>query len=288
MDVCVLGAGGMLGRDLVAVLGRDRAVALDRAAVDATDPAAVADALDAARPRVVVNCAAYTKVDECETHRDHAAAVNGDGAGHVARACARLGARLIHLSTDYVFDGTATHPLREDAAPNPQGVYGATKLAGERAVQEAHANALIVRTAWLFGVHGPNFIETMLRLGAERDRLDIVADQRGSPTYTYDLAHAIALLADAEATGIIHVTNSGSCTWYDYARFIFERAELAGVEVRPTTTAAFGRPAPRPAYSVLDCSRYAAIAGAPLRPWQDAVEAYLEDRDGVSRAASGT
>lgn len=286
MEVCVFGAGGMLGHDVLRVLGADRAVGFDRAACDVTDAAAVAAALDRAQPRVAVNCAAFTNVDACETARDAAFAVNDAGAEHVAAACAARNVRLIHMSTDYVFDGTATAPLTEEALTNPQGVYGASKLAGELAVQAQHPGALIVRTAWLFGAHGPNFIETILRLAAERDRLTIVDDQQGAPTYTYDLAHALGTLVDADMAGYMHLTNSGACTWYELARFILECAGIGGVTVAPISTAEFGRPAPRPAYSVLDCSRYAAAAGAPLRPWRDAVRCYLDERAETRRVSA--
>ena len=212
--------------------------------------------------------------------------MNDAGAEHVAAASAARNVRLIHMSTDYVFDGTATAPLTEEALTNPQGVYGASKLAGELAVQAQHPGAVIVRTAWLFGAHGPNFIETILRLAAERDRLTIVDDQQGAPTYTYDLAHALGTLVDADVTGPMHVTNSGACTWYELARFILQYAGIDGVTVAPISTAEFGRPAPRPAYSVLDCSRYAAVAGAPLEPWRDAVRGYLDERAETRRAST--
>lgn len=284
MDVCVFGAAGMLGRDLVRHLGPGRAVGFGHRAADITAPDAVAEVLDRVAPRVVVNCAAFTRVDACETERDAAFAVNGTGAGHVARACAERNLRLIHLSTDYVFDGGTREPVGEDAPPNPLGVYGASKLAGERAVRDACPDALIVRTAWLFGLHGPNFVETMLRLAAERERLEVVNDQHGSPTYTDDLAHALVGLAETDVTGLMHVTNAGTCTWFDFARAIFAHAGVTGVTVVPVTTTALGRPAPRPAYSVLDCSRYAAVAGAPLRSWEDALRCYLEERDVSTRA----
>lgn len=282
MRVCILGAGGMLGSDLLAVLGSDSVVGLTRAEADVTDAPALRATLERIRPEALVNCAAYTKVDDCETQREHAFAVNGTGAGNVAAACAAVGARLVHVSTDYVFDGTATVPIPEDAPPHPIGVYGESKLAGERAVQEHLPDALIVRTAWLYGRGGPNFVDTMLRLAAERDTLTVVNDQRGAPTSTRDLAQAIAALLQHDVTGPLHVTNSGDCTWFEFARFIFAHAGLSHVEVRPTTTTEFGRPAPRPAYSVLDCSRYVSVAGTPLRSWQEALVVYLEARRGTA------
>lgn len=286
MRVCIVGADGMLGTDLMQVFGAENPVGFDLPDVDITDAASIREALAAAAPDVVINCAALTQVDDCETRRDVAFAVNGDGAGHVAAACREAGARLIQISTDYVFDGTATAPITEDAVPNPQGVYGASKLAGERAVAAALPGALIVRTAWLFGRHGPNFIETILRLAQERDRLTIVDDQRGVPTYTRDLAHGIMALCGSDAEGYVHLTNAGSCTWCDYARFILEQAHVENVTVVPISTAELGRPAPRPAYSVLDGTRFAALTGAPLRPWQEAVVSYLAVRAGRTDAES--
>lgn len=285
MTVCIVGAQGMLGSDLLRALGPDRAVGLGHADADITDPEAIRDAIRRGRPHTVINCAAYTRVDDCESHRERAFAVNGDGARNVAAAATAVGARLVHVSTDYVFDGTATAPIPETAEPRPQTVYGASKLAGERAVRDVVPKALIVRTAWLFGLHGPNFIETILRLATERARLSVVNDQRGAPTATVDLAEALLALVQADATGIVHVTNSGSCTWYDYARFVLERAHGPAPEVLPVRTAEFPRPAPRPAYSVLDCAHYTALTGRAMPPWEDAVERYLQARAARAHAA---
>jgi dTDP-4-dehydrorhamnose reductase len=275
MRVLVTGAAGMLGRDVTAAAaaaGHDVA-ALARADLDITDPAAVGAAVDGARPDAVINCAAWTDVDGAEEHEAAATAVNGDGAGHVAAAAARAGAHLVHVSTDYVFDGRAAEPYAEDAPTAPAGAYGRSKLAGERAVAAAAPDAAIVRTAWVFGRHGGNFVATMLRLGAERDAVDVVDDQVGSPTWTGHLAPALVAIAERRLRGALHVTGGGSCTWFDLARETFRAAGL-DCAVRPQSTAALGRPAPRPAYSVLGSTR----ADAPVLPaWPDGLAGYLAD-----------
>jgi dTDP-4-dehydrorhamnose reductase len=275
MRVLVIGAAGMLGHDVVAVAG-DAAhdvVALARADLDITDPAAVAAAVRDARPDTVVNCAAWTDVDGAEADEAAATAVNGDGAGHVAAAAAQAGAHLVHVSSDYVFDGRAREPYTEDAAGGPEGAYGRSKLAGERAVAAAGGSAAIVRSSWLFGRHGRNFVATMLRLGGELDAVDVVDDQVGSPTWTGHLGPALVTIAEQRVEGVLHVAGSGSCSWFDLAREAF-RAAGVDCEVRPQSTAALGRPAPRPAYSVLRSTR----PDAPVLPaWQDGLAGYLSE-----------
>lgn len=271
----VLGAGGMLGADLVPLLraaGHD-VLAARRADCDVTSPASVSAALAGAD--VVVNCAAYTKVDDAETDEEAALAVNGDAPRIVADACRRTGARLVHVSTDYVFAGDATHPYAEDAATGPRTAYGRTKLAGERAVLERLPDrSWIVRTAWLYGANGPNFVATMRRLERERDTVDVVDDQRGQPTSSVDLAERIAALVAADAPpGVYHGTNSGETTWHGLAREVFTLAGADPSRVRPTSSAAFVRPAPRPAYSVLGHSRWADAGLAPMRSWRAALHA---------------
>jgi dTDP-4-dehydrorhamnose reductase len=271
-DWLVLGAGGMLGAELVRALdGCGRVTAATRADCDVTDPAATAAAV--AGHDVVVNAAAWTDVDGAETAEDAAASVNADGPRNVAAACRESGARLLHVSTDYVFDGAATQPYPEDAPTRPRSAYGRTKLAGEQHVLRLLPDSgFVVRTAWLYGAHGRNFVATMMALSAQRDTVDVVDDQHGQPTWAADLADWLVALATSTATaGIYHATNSGSTTWYGLARAVFEELGLDPARVRPTTTDRFPRPAPRPAYSVLARQR-AERAGLPaMRPWREAL-----------------
>lgn len=259
----------MLGRDVMAAA--DDAVGFTRAELDVTDAAAVDRALREVRPDAVVNCAAYTDVDGAEADEDRATLVNGDGAGNVASAAAAVGAFVVQPSTDYVFDGEKREPYIETDATGPRTAYGRSKLAGEWTVAEANPRHAIVRTAWLFGVHGKNFADTMLRLDGP---LKVVDDQVGCPTYTGHLAEALVELAGGRLTGVVHVAGGSQCSWYEFAREIFRRAERE-VEVEPCTTAEFPRPAPRPAYSVLRSAHHA----APVLPdWRDGLEAYLMER----------
>ncbi len=253
MKWLIVGAGGMLGLDLqVSLTGRDL-VALARGDLDVTSADEVQLALDEIRPDVVVNAAAYTAVDAAEEHEARAFNVNAVGPANLASACARTGARLVQVSTDYVFDGQAKEPYAEEAPVAPRSAYGRTKAAGEWAVR-AHLpeRSWIVRTAWLYGAGGPNFVRTMINLEAQRDTLEVVDDQRGQPTWTADLARQIVRLVEADAApGIYHGTSSGETTWFGLTRAIFERLGADPERVRPTTTDKFPRPAPRPAYSVL-------------------------------------
>ena len=256
MRLLVTGAAGMLGRDVVAAAGDagHEAVALARADLDITDAAAVRAAVLAARPAAVINCAAWTDVDGAETAEAQATAVNGDGPGHLAVASAEAGALLVHVSSDYVFDGRASEPYEEDAPTGPQGAYGRSKLAGEHAIAAAGGRSAIVRSAWLFGPHGRNFVDTMRRLGAEREEIAVVDDQVGCPTYTGHLAPALVEIAERGLTGILHVAGGGRCSWFDLAAATFAET---GIEcrVKPQSTAELGRPAPRPAFSVLRSTR---------------------------------
>jgi dTDP-4-dehydrorhamnose reductase len=271
----VTGAGGMLGRDLVVRLGaeRDDVVGLGHADLDIADPPSVRRALDAHRPQVVVNCAAYTAVDAAESDEVAALRVNGTGPRVVAEACASTGARLLQVSTDYVFDGTGAEPYPEDAKPDPRTAYGRTKLAGEEAVLDLlPETGVVVRTAWLYARHGSNFVRTMVRLESERDTLDVVADQRGQPTWTYDVAERLVLLGRRpEAAGVFHATSAGETTWCELTREIFRLLGADPERVRPTTTDRVPRPAPRPAYSVLGHDRWAELGLDPIRPWRDAL-----------------
>ncbi|MBO7941321.1 dTDP-4-dehydrorhamnose reductase [Streptomyces sp. CAI-85] len=274
----VTGAGGMLGRDTVAELARRGAdvTGLGRAALDVTRPESVAHAFAAHRPDLVVNCAAYTAVDDAETDEPRALAVNGEGPRLLARACAEHGARLLHVSTDYVFDGAArTAPYPEDHPPAPRSAYGRTKLAGERAVRTELPDAsAVVRTAWLYGVHGTSFVRTMLDLEARRDTLDVVDDQRGQPTWSADVAARLADLGPhvgRTAHGVFHATAAGEATWYDLAREVFRGIGADPGRIRPTTSDAFRRPAPRPAYSVLAHARWRETGLPPPRDWRTAL-----------------
>jgi dTDP-4-dehydrorhamnose reductase len=286
----VTGAGGMLGRDLTALLGARGAefTALTRADLDITDAAAVTAAVTAAQPGVVVNCAAWTGVDAAEEHEDEALAINGHGPANLAAACAATGALLVHPSTDYVFAGDASTPYAEDAPTAPAGAYGRTKLAGEQAVRAALPDAsYIVRTAWLYGAHGKNFVQTMLRLAGNGTSPGVVADQHGQPTWTADVAAQVhALVEKAAPPGIYHATSSGETTWFGFAEAIFARyyqdqdpagAERSVVTPRPVTTAEYPTPARRPAYSVLGHDAWQAAGIAPIGDWRDALDrAYPE------------
>ena len=241
---------------------------------DIRDAARVEALLAARRPRWVVNSAAYTDVDGCETNRSLAFAVNGAGAGNVARACRRLNAGLVHLSTDFIFDGEKGAPYVEEDAPRPVSVYGESKLAGEKEVRTAGGRFMIVRTAWLFGRGGRNFPDTILARARETRELKVVDDQVGSPTYAVDLSLGLAALIRAGAAGIVHLTNRGHCSWFSYARFIVRVAGVKAV-VSPAASEEIKRPARRPAYSVLNLRRFEKITGSRMRPWQEAVREYI-------------
>jgi dTDP-4-dehydrorhamnose reductase len=279
--ILITGASGMLGRDVQDVLGARPFTALSRAQLDILDLEAVGRATSG--HDVVINCAAYTAVDDAETHEADAFAINAEGAHNLALAARDEGATLIHVSTDYVFNGQATAPYGENDERDPLGAYGRTKAAGEELILEAHpAGSVIVRSAWLFGQHGPNFVATMLRLAGERETLTVVDDQRGQPTWTRDLAHKLVEIVDADITsGIFHGTSSGETTWFGFAREIFSQAGLDPERVAPTDSASFVRPAPRPAYSVLGHEGWDTVGLTPIRDWRAALTEALES--GVGR-----
>ncbi|WP_405912252.1 dTDP-4-dehydrorhamnose reductase [Streptomyces sp. NBC_00963] len=272
----VTGAGGMLARDLLARLADDGtpAAGLDRAALDITDPGAVRGALAEHRPAVVVNCAAWTAVDDAESKEDQALAVNGTGPRVLAEACRETGAVLLQISTDYVFAGDGSRPYAEDAPVAPRSAYGRTKLAGEQAVLSVlPERGYVVRTAWLYGAGGGNFVRTMVRLEGVKDTLDVVDDQRGQPTWTADLADLLVrlgtgALAGTAPAGVYHGTSAGATTWFGLTREIFRLLDADPARVLPTTSEAFVRPAPRPAYSVLGHDRWAAAGIEPIRDWR--------------------
>ncbi|MFF2061469.1 dTDP-4-dehydrorhamnose reductase [Streptomyces sp. NPDC058200] len=275
----VTGSGGMLGQDLLAALAAagERAAGLDRTALDITDPGAVRAALEAYAPAVVVNCAAWTAVDDAEVKEAEALAVNGAGPRVLAEACKASGAVLIQLSTDYVFAGDAETPYGEEAPTGPRSAYGRTKLAGERAVLDTlPETGYVVRTAWLYGVGGGNFVRTMIRLEGVKDTLDVVDDQCGQPTWAADLAGRLVLLgraalAGTAPAGVYHGTSGGETTWFAFTREIFRLLGADPERVRPTTSQAFVRPAPRPAYSVLGHDRWKPTGIDPIRDWRSAL-----------------
>jgi len=271
VSVLILGAQGMLGQQLVAVFAGEGLTALDQNELDITHEAQAREKIVRLKPDVIINAAAYTDVDGAETQREAALAVNEMGVRNVALAAKDAGARLVHYSTDYVFPDVSQEGYREDDVPGPAvNVYGESKLAGERALAEAGPEYFLLRTAWLYGPGGKNFVDTMLRLGAERRELEVVDDQHGSPTFTKDLAGVTReILSGDFAPGVYHTVNAGVTTWYEFAQEIFRVAGLT-VAVKPVGSDQFPRPARRPAYSVLLNTK-----GPVLRPWQEALAEYL-------------
>ncbi len=269
--ILLTGAGGMLARELGDLLHAHEVVALGRAALDVTDADAAADAARGAA--VVINCAAYTRVDDAETDAERAYAVNALGARNLAAAAKAAGARLIQVSTDYVFDGTASSPYSEDAEVGPLSEYGRGKADGERLALEEHPDGtLVVRTAWLYGDDTRDFPSAILRRAREQETLDVVEDQTGQPTWVRDVAVRIAALVAAGTTsGILHATNAGSASRYEMARLVFALAGLDPDRIRPATAAAFARPAPRPAYSVLGHDGWGRAGFGPMRDWREAL-----------------
>src|ERR687895_1008940 len=284
MRCLVFGGAGMLGQAVVAEAGSRGwdPLGLSREQADITDRDRLLSWADAFRPDVVVNCAAFTRVDDCETETQRAFAVNGEAVAHAADAASRAGAALVHVSTDYVFDGEAREPYREDAPTAPRSVYGRSKLEGERRAL-AYERSLVVRTSWLFGPGGPNFVATMVRLIEDgRLPLRVVRDQEGCPTYTPFLAAALLDLAHLGATGIVHYRNREPVSWYAFASEI-ARLWSGTAEVVPVTTAEFPRPAPRPAYSVLDVTRFEETAGRRVEAWEHGL---VETLNGLRKGRS--
>ncbi|PJN58976.1 dTDP-4-dehydrorhamnose reductase [Paenibacillus sp. GM1FR] len=282
MKVLVTGASGQLGRDVVLLLekvGHD-VLACDRDQMDITNQVQCNDVILSYVPEVIIHCAAYTAVDLAETDIDGAYKVNAVGTRNVAVAAERIGAKLIYISTDYVFDGHSTNPYQEYDDTNPQSVYGKSKRAGEWLVQSLSSRWFVVRTSWVYGIHGNNFVKTMLKLGQEKPKLQVVHDQKGSPTYTVDLAGFLMELMATEMYGIYHASNSGTCTWYEFTQAIFEEAQTTGgvsiqAKLEPCTTEQFPRPAPRPVNSVMDHMSIRTNGLTDLRPWRDGLKDFI-------------
>ncbi|HEX8051473.1 MAG TPA: dTDP-4-dehydrorhamnose reductase [Thermoleophilaceae bacterium] len=276
MRVVITGAAGMLGRDVVraAQAENHEVVALARDELDLLDAEAVRAAIAAERPGAVINCAAWTDVDGAEADEAAATRLNGDAAGALAAAAAEAGAAIVHPSTDYVFDGSGTRPYVESDPTSPINAYGRSKLAGEHAVAAANVRHFVVRTSWLFGANGRNFVETMLGLASAGGPVLVVRDQVGCPTYTGHLAEALVRLVDGESYGLHHIAGGGECSWFEFANEIFERAATE-TRAMSCTSDEFPRPAPRPAYSVLRTER---DYGLELPPWQDGLASYLAER----------
>lgn len=274
--ILVVGSNGMLGHDVLTQFGGS-ARGVDINDIDITSLDSTLKVLRTLKPSVVINCAAYTDVDGCEINVETAMQVNGEGVAFLAMATREIGARLVQISTDYVFDGSKGSPYQEYDPPRPLSVYGESKLAGE--LNAAHnPDHLIVRTQWLYGLHGKNFVETMLRLATEKSEVTVVDDQIGSPTWTVDLAAAIQALLTSGCRGIYHAANSGHCSWNEFARAIFSDCGK-NVTVSSMTTEELHRPARRPLYSTLDCALLTQDTGFSMPPWRQALKAYLALRE---------
>ncbi|WP_020524355.1 dTDP-4-dehydrorhamnose reductase [Catelliglobosispora koreensis] len=273
MKWLVTGAGGMLGHDLLKVLAHEDVTALTRSQLDIADPAAVSQAV--AGHDIVINAAAWTDVDGAETAEEQATLINGVAVGYLAQACEANGAKLLQVSTDYVLNGHATSPYPEDAPTGPLNAYGRGKLVGETAALSI-AGGYVIRTEWLYGEHGKNFVSTMLKLSAQREFLDVVDDQLGQPTWSLALAEQLVALGLSDAPpGVYHGTAAGEVTWHGLAQAVFSLAGLDPQRIRPVSSSAFPRPAPRPSYSVLGHGRWLAAGLAPQAPWEDQLKAAL-------------
>ncbi|MGE5790914.1 MAG: dTDP-4-dehydrorhamnose reductase [Syntrophaceae bacterium] len=284
MRILVMGHKGMLGSDLMAVLGRDHEVSgVDVGEFDITSAADCLRVIGEFDPAVVVNAAAYTDVDGCETNREACFAVNAEGVRNVALACRDRGAKVVHYSTDYVFDGTKMEPYLEDDPCRPINAYGASKRKGEEHLIETVENHLLIRTAWLYGRQGKNFVKAILAKAKEEGVLRVVDDQVGSPTCSHDLAQATKILIELDCRGTYHVTNRGVCSWYQFAQRILEFAQVSGVTVEPIKSHELDRKAARPAYSVLSNRKFMDATKKTMRPWQVALNDYLTGQSHIHR-----
>ncbi|MBN2298772.1 MAG: dTDP-4-dehydrorhamnose reductase [Deltaproteobacteria bacterium] len=282
MKVVVAGANGLLGHEVARVCAGcgDEVIETDLVQdfrrLDITDKDAVQNFLEREKPSWLVNCAAYTDVDGCEEREDLAFLLNAKAPGYLAQACSKSGTRLLHISTDYVFDGEKADPYTEEDPTNPLSVYGKSKLAGEEAIRSGTEEYIIVRPQWLFGPHGKNFVSTILGIARERASINVVNDQKGSPTYSKDLARAIRALIDSDAQGIFHVCNRGRASWYDLAKKAIELTELE-TEVVPVSTSEFVRPAPRPKNSILSTKKFTRITEKLMPMWQISLQLYIKE-----------
>ncbi|CAI8728710.1 Spore coat polysaccharide biosynthesis protein SpsK [Priestia megaterium] len=276
--VLITGANGQLGKELVELFTEKgfEVYGFGRDKMDITNQAQVQEVISTLKPNIVLHSAAHTQVDLAESEPEQAFSINAYGTRNVAVAAEAVGAKLVYVSTDYVFDGTTDEPYNEFSPTSPLGVYGKSKLAGEQFVRDLHSKFFIVRTSWVYGKHGSNFVKTMLKLGKERKELSVVADQRGCPTYTLDLANSILELVDTGKYGIYHISNSGSCSWFEFAKAIFEEAEI-NINLTPCTTADFPRPAARPANSVFEHMSLKINDFSPIRNWKEALNSFLKD-----------
>jgi len=275
----VIGSKGMLGKDLMGVLPSsfpdDEVIGWDIEDIDIQKEEDTATQIEKLQPHIVIHVAAYTDVDGCELDEEKAFAVNAEGTKHITLAASRCRAKVVYLSTDYIFDGNKREPYLENDLPSPLNVYGRSKLKGEQYIQEWMKDALIIRTQWLYGSYGKNFVTSILQQATEKKVLSIVNDQVGSPTYTADLAKAISILIGVDARGIFHVANSDLCSWYIFGQAVLKLSGLDKVRVIPISSKEFGRPAVRPSYSVLDCQKLKKETGLTLRPWTEALKNYL-------------
>ncbi|MGD0169317.1 MAG: dTDP-4-dehydrorhamnose reductase [Smithella sp.] len=294
MKILLLGHKGMLGSDLLLKLsGEHEVIGMDKEEINIVSAGECQKAIKEIQPDIIINAAAFTNVDGCETAREDCFAVNAEAVKNIANACRNKNIRIIHFSTDYVFDGKSRQPYKEDDQCNPINVYGESKLAGERYLQSLSDNYILIRTSWLYGVKGKNFVgailekaraknfirDTMEKAKAEKDgpsTLSVVDDQVGSPTYTKDLAAAVDLLIDKNAQGIFHVTNRGSCSWHQFAVKILQESGFSDIEVLPIKSDQLQRPAARPAYSILSMQKFIQTTGKAMQPWQLALQDYLE------------
>lgn len=276
MKILIAGSNGMLGHDLIEVLKDNHELILTTSkTLDITNEKQVMDFICDVKPDLVINSAAYTDVDGCESNQELAYNVNGEGVKNLSLACREVDCPLVHISTDYIFNGKNTRPWVEDDEIGPISIYGKSKLKGEEYIQEILDKFFIVRTAWLYGINGKNFPKTMLELAENHSQITVVYDEVGTPTYTPDLAYGISKLIETDYYGIYHLTNSGNCSWCEFAKYIFEIADV-DVEVIPVTASEFARPAPRPSYSVLENKKWIENGFEPLRNYKDAIKEYIE------------
>jgi dTDP-4-dehydrorhamnose reductase len=277
VKILLLGHKGMLGSDLLIKLKVEHeVVGLDKEEIDIISASECKKAIQGIRPDIVINAAAYTNVDGCETAKEECFAVNAEAVKNIAGVCRDKNIRIIHFSTDYVFDGETEQPYKEDHQCNPINVYGESKLAGERYLQSLSDNYVLIRTAWLYGLKGKNFVQTILEKVKTIKKLTVVDDQVGSPTCTKDLAAAVDLLIEQNAKGIFHITNRGSCNWFQFAVKILQEAGIHDIDVTPIKSDQLQRPAKRPAYSVLSMHKFIQTTGKTMQPWQLGLQDYLE------------